>query len=84
MVWFGELDGSSYPVLAGPHTYTWTYKKDYLWSGGSDCAWLDHIIFPEMGVYYPQPQELVQISGDDLLILPGRFRLCPAPERCGS
>ncbi|MCB5224335.1 MAG: S8 family serine peptidase [Candidatus Cloacimonadaceae bacterium] len=83
--WSGSVNWTevSYPVLAGPHTYTWTYKKDYLWGGGSDCAWLDHIIFPEMGVYYPQPQELVQTSGDEYVDLAWQVPALPGPEGVG-
>jgi len=46
--WSGEVDWSeeSYPVTAGVHTFTWEYVKDYIYSNGEDCAWLDYIIFP--------------------------------------
>jgi hypothetical protein len=46
--WCGEVAWSqnAYPVSAGSHTYTWTYSKDYMVSAGSDCAWLDYIVFP--------------------------------------
>jgi M6 family metalloprotease-like protein len=37
---------ATYPVSAGSRTFTWTYSKDGSVSSGSDCAWLDHIIFP--------------------------------------
>jgi len=46
--WSGDLDWAefSYPVLAGNNTFTWTYSKDGSVSTGSDCAWIDDIIFP--------------------------------------
>lgn len=40
----------SYPVTAGEHTFKWTYSKDFTVSSGSDCAWIDYIVFP-----YPVP-----------------------------
>ncbi len=40
---------ASYPVTAGTHTYRFRYTKDYSASSGSDCAWIDNIIFPGMG-----------------------------------
>jgi len=36
----------SYDVAPGSHTFKWEYVKDTSQTGGSDCAWLDDIIFP--------------------------------------
>lgn len=46
--WSGEVAWSeeSYPVSAGEHTFAWVYEKDYIVSGGDDCAWVDFINFP--------------------------------------
>jgi hypothetical protein len=46
--WSGEIGWSSasYPVEAGSRTFTWAYIKDQSMSGGSDCAWIDLIVFP--------------------------------------
>jgi len=46
--WDGEIGWTeaSYPVTAGTHTFTWVYSKDALVSNGSDCSWIDYIIFP--------------------------------------
>lgn len=46
--WSGNQDWVlvSFPVTAGTNTFKWEYKKDYSVSSGSDCAWLDDIIFP--------------------------------------
>jgi hypothetical protein len=46
--WAGEVAWSevSYPVTAGTRTFKWTYYKDYSVSSGSDCVWVDYIIFP--------------------------------------
>jgi C1A family cysteine protease len=46
--WSGEQDWAhfTYSVTAGEHTFMWLYLKDVSAIGGSDCAWLDYIIFP--------------------------------------
>jgi len=46
--WSGTLNWQlcTYPVLAGTHTFKWTYEKDESVSSGSDCSWIDDIIFP--------------------------------------
>jgi len=47
--WSGEIDWLevSYPVDTGLHTFEWIYVKDQSDTGGSDCAWIDRIIFPQ-------------------------------------
>ena len=40
---------ASFPVAAGTHTYKFEYSKDNSQSSGSDCAWVDNIIFPGYG-----------------------------------
>jgi len=46
--WSGEKDWAkvSYAVSTGIHVFKWVYEKDIYETGGSDCAWLDYIIFP--------------------------------------
>ena len=44
----------SFPVAAGRHTYTFKYSKDYSQNSGSDCAWVDNIVFPGYGTLAPQ------------------------------
>ncbi len=39
-----------YPVSAGSHTFSWEYTKDTSVASGSDCAWLDYIVFPPISV----------------------------------
>ncbi|MFH1374379.1 MAG: M14 family zinc carboxypeptidase [bacterium] len=48
--WSGEIDWTqaTYPVTAGSHIFRWTYKKDGSLSGGSDCGWVDYILFPSL------------------------------------
>lgn len=46
--WSGSVDWTeaSYPVTAGQHTFKWSYEKDGSYSSGSDCGWVDFIVFP--------------------------------------
>lgn len=46
--WSGEVGWTqaTYPVTAGTHTFKWEYYKDYSVSSGSDCVWVDYILFP--------------------------------------
>ncbi len=46
--WSGNVDWTQFksPVSEGQHTFKWEYTKDYMVSSGSDCAWVDYIIFP--------------------------------------
>jgi hypothetical protein len=48
--WSGEVGWSeeTFPVTAGNHTFKWSYDKDSSISNGSDCAWVDYIIFPPL------------------------------------
>ena len=38
----------NFDVLAGQHSFRWTYLKDGATSAGSDCAWIDNIVFPQV------------------------------------
>jgi hypothetical protein len=54
--WSGE-DGwtqETYTIPPGAHTLEWRYDKDSMISSGSDCVWLDNIIFP-MAVQLDDP-----------------------------
>ena len=46
--WDGEMDWAevSYPVTAGERTFKWAFEKDGSVSNGSDCGWIDYIVFP--------------------------------------
>jgi hypothetical protein len=47
--WDGIIDWSKeqfYVSTVGLHTFKWTYYKDGYASDGSDCAWVDDIVFP--------------------------------------
>ncbi len=39
-----------YQVPAGSHTFKWRYMKDGSQIGGSDCAWVDYILFPPVSI----------------------------------
>jgi hypothetical protein len=53
--WSGTVDWTqaSFPIPAGQHTFKWAYTKDASESSGSDCAWIDDIIFPTSVTYTP-------------------------------
>jgi len=60
--WSGTSDWTqaTYALAAGTRTLAWTYYKDGSVSSGSDCVWVDNIIFPPStspGGYNP-PQNL--------------------------
>ncbi|MDA3812758.1 MAG: M14 family zinc carboxypeptidase [Candidatus Cloacimonetes bacterium] len=43
----------TYAVSAGTHTFKWEYTKDQGTVSGSDCGWIDYIIFPPIGIEPP-------------------------------
>jgi len=56
--WSGTSDNwsqVSFDVQAGQNTFTWSYSKDSGISSGSDCAWIDDIIFPSSGTIIGTP-----------------------------
>ncbi len=58
--WNGVKDWARmvYPVLAGPHTFTWKYEKDAVGTQNADSVWVDFIVFP--------PEAIPNIyAGDD-------------------
>ncbi|MCQ2309505.1 MAG: C25 family cysteine peptidase [Bacteroidales bacterium] len=46
--WSGEVawTQASYTIPAGTHTLKWEYTKDVYSTSGSDCAWIDNVVFP--------------------------------------
>lgn len=46
--WSGEVAWTlaSYPLTPGTHTLRWQYAKDVYSISGSDCAWIDNVVFP--------------------------------------
>ena len=66
--WDGSIGWTEavFPVSAGTRTFTWSYTKDGSISSGSDCGWIDHIVFPAVGA---QPAPVMTCSGADLEIV---------------
>jgi len=61
---------AAFAVTAGNHTFLWRYLKDGSLSSGSDCAWLDYIIFPPIApIPYP-----------DISVNPALFEVGLDPE----
>jgi photosystem II stability/assembly factor-like uncharacterized protein len=69
--WDSEVPWSyeAYQVSAGLHTFSWVYHKDYSVNSGSDCAWIDYIVFPPFDNGVPQlyaaPGSLVKTMAPD-------------------
>jgi len=61
--WSGTVGWTraAYPVNAGNRTFRWTYSKDVSYASGSDCGWVDYIIFPASGI----PVEITTTSLPD-------------------
>lgn len=57
--WSGNIGWSraAYTVDSGSHTFTWKYSKDYYGSAGSDCAWIDDIVFPMVKRQQDEPED---------------------------
>ena len=53
--WAGEVPWGkvSYFVSAGIHTFKWVYDKDGFVTTGSDCGWIDYIVFPSLSPIEP-------------------------------
>ena len=56
---------ASYTLTPGSHELRWEYSKDSSMSSGSDCAWIDNIVFPATtiitGVYQVVEKNNVEI-----------------------
>ena len=37
---------AEFSIPTGTHTYKWIYQKDFMSEDGSDCVWIDNIVFP--------------------------------------
>lgn len=51
--WSGQIPWTraAYLIENGEQTFRWRYEKDYSVETGSDCAWIDYIVFPAMKIY---------------------------------
>lgn len=63
--WAGNVAWTqgTFPVQAGERTFSWSYEKDVSVSTGSDCAWVDYIVFPPS-----VPEGLIAFAGPDMTI----------------
>lgn len=70
--WSGEVPWGqvSYAITPGVHQLYWAYNKDISVSNGSDCAWLDNIVFP--------PAEVITITQE---IVMNGLTLYPNPNK---
>ena len=68
--WSGEIAWTlaEYNLAAGIHFLEWRYAKDSSVSNGSDCAWLDNIVFPASTIITDVDE--VVIGNDDVAIYP--------------
>ena len=46
--WSGEVSWTqaTYQLTPGRHELRWEYSKDVSMTSGSDCAWIDNVVFP--------------------------------------
>ena len=46
--WSGDIGWTqaTYNLTPGTHELRWEYSKDVSLSTGSDCAWIDNVVFP--------------------------------------
>jgi M6 family metalloprotease-like protein len=77
--WSGEGNWAmvAYNVAAGSHTFKWEYMKDGSVDTGSDCAWIDHIGYPEVG--FSPPQNLIASAGNYAISLSWTAPLSGSP-----
>ena len=57
---------TSFDVTPGNHTFRFRYSKDYSTTSGSDCAWIDNIIFPISGQTMSPASPLLVIDHYDI------------------
>ena len=56
----GAWSRAAFPVTQGAHTFQWSYEKDVSISEGSDCGWIDYILFPPIS-----PTAVNEITSDN-------------------
>lgn len=71
--WSGSVDWTqvTYTLAAGTHVLKWEYMKDSSVDGGSNCAWIDNIIFPASTApsAFNPPQNLSALPGNNTVSL---------------
>lgn len=70
--WSGEVSWGqmTYALPVGHHELKWTYKKDVYVANGSDCVWLDNIVFP--------PSDVITITQETVM---NGLALYPNPNK---
>lgn len=81
--WSGEVawTQATYALAAGTRTLKWEYTKDTSVDNGSDCAWIDNIVFPASTApssFYP-PQNLIAGAGNGVVNLSWQAPLTGTP-----
>ncbi|MDD4034916.1 MAG: C25 family cysteine peptidase, partial [Candidatus Cloacimonetes bacterium] len=71
--WSGEVDWTeaTYELAAGIRELSWSYTKDGSVLDGSDCAWVDYIVFPAStspSSFFP-PRDLTASVGNGIVNL---------------
>lgn len=71
--WSGTVDWTQFsqPVTVGQHTFKWEYHKDSSVNSGSDCAWIDDILFPPTNVLTfidPATDLVASVDGHDVAL----------------
>ena len=61
-----DWDQASFEVTPGTHTFRFRYSKDYSSASGSDCAWIDNIVFPTSGESVTPTSPLLVIDHYDI------------------
>ncbi len=70
--WSGTSDQweqATYPVQPGMNVFKWEYTKDSGTVAGSDCAWIDDVVFPSSGEQVGAPAMLVDMQAIDFGIV---------------
>ncbi len=81
--WSGTVDWTqaTYTLAAGTRVLKWEYMKDGSVDSGSDCAWVDDIIFPAStspSSFYP-PRNLSAVAGNGYVNLTWQAPLTGTP-----
>ena len=65
--WSGEVAWTlaDYVLPVGEHTLRWEYSKDVSMSSGSDCAWIDNVVFP--------PSQIIAITQEVISTVPAIY-----------